>query len=157
MVHHTLKVTKNLRYSACFNTFILIKIVFSNVYLHKEHIVDITVFFVICYLFYCAFTGQIWNLKTWSSAGLFSFWPLFTYTVTLYTLTSVCIFSILFSIHFLWYWQGEFVYQSRASLVGDHFLYSHDLDVWSMGWYCKENLDCSHSQAKGSFLWQWAL
>ena len=30
----------------------------------------------------------------------------------------------------LWYWQGEFVKQSRASLVGDHFLYSRDLNVW---------------------------
>ena len=26
----------------------------------------------------------------------------------LYNLTSVCIFSILFSLHFLWHWQGEF-------------------------------------------------
>ena len=40
---------------------------------------------------------------------------------------SVCIFSTLFSIHFLGCWQGEFVQQSRASLVDDHFLYSHDL------------------------------
>ena len=39
--------------------------------------------------------------------------------LTLYTLTSVCIFSILFSIHSLTHWQGEFD-QSRASLVGDH-------------------------------------
>ena len=30
----------------------------------------------------------------------------------------------------LWYWQREFVKQSRASLVGDHFLYSRDLNVW---------------------------
>ena len=29
--------------------------------------------------------------------------------LTLYTLRSVCIFSILFSAHFLRYWQGEFV------------------------------------------------
>ena len=45
--------------------------------------------------------------------------------LTLYTLTSVNIFSILFSIQFLQCGQGEFVYQSRASLVGDHVLYSH--------------------------------
>ena len=25
--------------------------------------------------------------------------------------------------------QGEFVYQSKAYLVSDHFLYSHDLNV----------------------------
>ena len=51
----------------------------------------------------------------------------------LYTLTSVCIFSILFSEHFLRCWQGEFVKQSRAYLVGDHFLYSHDHNVWFTG------------------------
>ena len=33
----------------------------------------------------------------------------------------------------LWYWQREFVKQSRASLVGDHFLYSRDLNVWFRG------------------------
>ena len=47
---------------------------------------------------------------------------------TLYTLTSVCIFSILFSIHFLRCWQGEFVQQSRACLVGDNFLITLMLD-----------------------------
>ena len=51
----------------------------------------------------------------------------------LYTLTSVCIFSILFSEHFLRCWQREFVKQSRAYLVGDHFLYSHDHNVWFRG------------------------
>ena len=35
--------------------------------------------------------------------------------LTLYTLTSVCIFSILFSIHFQRGWRGEFVSQSRAA------------------------------------------
>ena len=50
--------------------------------------------------------------------------------LTLYTLKSVCIFSILLFIHFLRYRQGEFVYQSKASVVSDHFLYSHDLNVW---------------------------
>ena len=40
---------------------------------------------------------------------------------------SVCIFSTLFSIPFLGGWQGEFVQQSQASLVDDHFLYSRDL------------------------------
>ena len=53
--------------------------------------------------------------------------------VTLYSLTSVCIFSILFPRHFLMFLQGEFVQQSKASLVGDHLLYSHDLSVWSSG------------------------
>ena len=47
---------------------------------------------------------------------------------TFYT-TSVCIFSVLFSIHFLRCRLGEFAQQSRASLVGDRFLYSHDLNA----------------------------
>ena len=51
----------------------------------------------------------------------------------LYTLISLCIFSILFIIHFLRCWKGEFVEQSRTSLVGDHFLYPHDLNVWFRG------------------------
>ena len=49
-----------------------------------------------------------------------------------YTFTSVCKFSILFSFHFLRCWQEEFVYQSRVSLVDDHFLYSQHLNVWSI-------------------------
>ena len=49
--------------------------------------------------------------------------------VTLYTLTSVCMFSTLFFIHFLRCLQGEFVCQSKASFPCDHFLYSHDLNV----------------------------
>ena len=50
--------------------------------------------------------------------------------LTLSTLTSVSIFSIIFSTRFLWYWQGEIFEQSRASLVGKHFLYSRGLNVW---------------------------
>ena len=46
------------------------------------------------------------------------------------TLTSVCTFSILFSIHFISCWQVEFIYQSRPSLAGDRFLYSRDLNMW---------------------------
>ena len=63
--------------------------------------------------------------------------------LTLYTLTSVCIFSILFSIHFLRSWKGEFVQQSQASI----------LSWWSLPlfscviqrWYCWETLVASHS------------
>ena len=71
--------------------------------------------------------------------------------VTLYALKSVCIFSIMFSIHFLRCWQGEFVEQSRTSLVGDHFLYSHDLNVWFRG-SSQEKLHVGH--CKGSISWQ---
>ena len=55
------------------------------------------------------------------------------YRLTLYSLTSECIFSILFSIHLLRCWQGEFVYQSRVFQAGDHFLYSRDLTAWFRG------------------------
>ena len=34
----------------------------------------------------------------------------------MYTLTSVCIFSILFAILFIRCWQGEFVHQSKANV-----------------------------------------
>ena len=50
--------------------------------------------------------------------------------LALCSLTSVCIFSILLPRHIQGFWQWEFVQQSRASLVGDHLLYSHDLNVW---------------------------
>ena len=59
--------------------------------------------------------------------------------LTYYSLTSVCIFSILLSRHFLGFWQGEFVQQSRASLVGDHLLYSHGLNVWLRGGVLRRN------------------
>ena len=50
-------------------------------------------------------------------------------SLTLYILTSVCRFSIPFSKQFLRCWRGEFDYRSREYLVGDHFLYSHDLTM----------------------------
>ena len=37
-------------------------------------------------------------------------------------------------------WQGEFFKQSRGSSVDDHFLYSHDLTVCSMGDIERRNL-----------------
>ena len=51
----------------------------------------------------------------------------------------VFIFSTLFSLHFLWYWQGEFVWQSGASHIGGRFLYSHDLFIWFMGKTARRN------------------
>ena len=56
------------------------------------------------------------------------------------SLTSLCIISILFSTHLPRCWQGEVLYQSRASLVGDHFLYSHNLNVWFRGDIVGRNL-----------------
>lgn len=49
--------------------------------------------------------------------------------LTLFTQTSGCIFSVLFSVHFPRCLQGEFVEQSSATLVGDYFHYSNDLGV----------------------------
>ena len=80
-----------------------------------------------------------------------SYWVNFSFSaafrfyclLTLYTLTAVCKFSILFSIHFLRYWQGEFVKKSRASLDSrealNHFLYSGDLNVWFRGYIVMRN------------------
>ena len=53
---------------------------------------------------------------------------------TLYTQTLVCTFSFsfLFSIHFLWPWQGDF--------IGDHFFYSRNLYVWFRGNILQINL-----------------
>ena len=50
-------------------------------------------------------------------------------TLTFHTLRWVCIFSVPFSIHFLTWRHGEFVYQSRP-FVGDHFLHYRDLTEW---------------------------
>ena len=55
------------------------------------------------------------------------------------TLTSVCTFSILHSIHFLRRWQGEVLKQSRASLVCDHFLYSLNLNEGFSGGIVRRN------------------
>ena len=65
-------------------------------------------------------------LKIWTKPGI----KITFRCLTLYTLTSVCIFSTLFFIHFLRCWQGEFVCQSKDFFPGDHFLSSHNLNVW---------------------------
>ena len=54
-------------------------------------------------------------------------------SLPLHTPTSVCIFSSLISIHLQRSWLGESVYQSKASLVGDHLLYSRELTFWFRG------------------------
>ena len=61
------------------------------------------------FLWQCKLKTQSWNGR---ENGLGSNGKL-----TLYTLTSVFIFSMLFSVHILMCWQGEFVLQSRVSLV----------------------------------------
>ena len=53
--------------------------------------------------------------------------------LTLDTPTSVCIFSVLFFIHFRRCWQEEFVYQSKAFFIDDSFFYSRDINLWFRG------------------------
>ena len=63
----------------------------------------------------------------------------FGHCLTLYTSSSIWIFFIPFSIHFIRCWQGESVKQSRVSFVCDRFLYSGGLDVWFRGGIVKKN------------------
>ena len=61
-------------------------------------------------------------------------WPLHVFVLSLYTLTSVSIFCILFSAHFQRCWQGEFLKQSIANLfpINDNTSIIHlKLLVWS--------------------------
>ena len=83
------------------------------------------------------FLKEAMMLFSWLCSLASSFTPV--KGLTLYTLTSVCIFSILFSTHFQRGWQGEFVSQSRAALGGDHLLYSHDFHVWFRGDIVRRN------------------
>ena len=64
---------------------------------------------------------------------------------------SVCIFSILLSIHFLRCLQREVVYQSRASLVWDHLLHSCLFFMFDPRVFCKKKLDASHLRVRGNF------
>ena len=65
----------------------------------------------------------------------------------LYTPKLTCKFSTL-SLYFLQYCQREFVWQSGASSVGDHLLYSRYLYIWNKAnIYCKEEVEVN--QLKG--------
>ena len=55
------------------------------------------------------FTRHLYSLQSYIQAILHIFKTDYMTSLTLYTLTPVWIFSILFSIHFLVFWQGEFV------------------------------------------------
>ena len=50
------------------------------------------------------------------------------------------IFSIRFSIHFLWCWQGEFLHLSIGFQGGNLLLYSYDLKVWFSSDTVRRNL-----------------
>jgi len=66
--------------------------------------------------------------KFTSFYGLSNFWLC---AINPLTPVSTCIFSSLLSIFFLKYQLGEFAQTSRRFMLGDHFLYSHDLYVRS--------------------------
>ena len=62
-------------------------------------------------------------------------------SLTVYTLTKECIFSI----QFLKRWQAKFVSESRVCVVGDHVIYSRDF-VFDSGVILQAGkLDASHS------------
>ena len=70
---------------------------------------------------------------------LLSFYSIFLilYFLTLYTLTSVCIFSILFSTHFLMVLTRRICLTAKNFLFDDHFLYSSN--VWFRGDIVRRN------------------
>ena len=59
--------------------------------------------------------------------------------ITILNPTLVWIFFTLYCIHFLMSWLGEFVWQSRAALVGGNFLHSRDHNVWFRGDVVRRN------------------
>ena len=79
------------------------------------------------------FCGSLWPEECLENEVSGSTWQSKWCKWTPRTLTSVCIFSILFPVHFVRCWQGEFVQQSRTLFVGDHFFNSRDLYAWFRG------------------------
>ena len=55
------------------------------------------------------FTRQLHSPQLYIQAILYIYKTDYIMSLILYTLTSVCIFPILLSVHFLMCWQGEFV------------------------------------------------
>ena len=55
------------------------------------------------------FTRKLHSPQLYIQAILYIYKTDYMMSLTLYTLTSVCIFSILFSLHLLMCWKGEFV------------------------------------------------
>lgn len=68
------------------------------------------------------------------------------FPLALYTLTSACRFSILFFVHLLRCYQGEFVWPSRVSLVGDQFPLCLWLKCLIQEWCFKEKVDVGYSE-----------
>ena len=57
-------------------------------------------------------------------------WLLKRKSLNLHNQTSAFIFSILFFIHLPWHYRGEFGSKSTAFHVCDHFINSHEPNVW---------------------------
>ena len=60
-------------------------------------------------------------------------------------LTSVWIFSLLFSIHFLWCWQREFFQPIKSFFSRWSFPFFSWCYCVIQGWQCEEKIDASHS------------
>ena len=91
------------------------------------------------------FTWHLYLLQSYIQAVLYICIADYMMSFTLYTLISECIFSILFCIHFLKFWQGEFVLQSQVLQL---IIISLFLWPWcvTQGWHWKKKLGASHSQ-----------
>lgn len=80
---------------------------------------------------------EFFRYSPWSVSGMIQIgqsvtllWTAWEWKKRALNLISASIFSIPFSIHFLWYWHGEFLNTWKTSQVGDHFRYCHDLNEW---------------------------
>ena len=88
-----------------------------------------------------------WQVLCWIQACFFfSFFHIFVISsLNCHTLISVSIFSILFSIHFLWCWQGEFVEQSQLLGLAIFFFIFIILIYLIQQYYSKMKFDVGHS------------
>ena len=83
--------------------------------------------------------GKIWTWKVLYLGLVSGFFVLPPSVLTVYTLTSVYKFSILYYVQSLWCLWGEFGWWSRGPWVCDHLLNSHELNVWFMGDIVRRN------------------
>ena len=73
-------------------------------------------------------------------------WKVSFVTLTLNNPTLICILSILLLVHFLCYWQGEFVWQSRNFFIVRSFSLFSWPYCFIQQWCSKVKLDPSHSK-----------
>ena len=83
---------------------------------------------------------SIWRIPLILNIGYYSLNHVaIVFQLTLCTLTSVCIFSILFSIHLLRMLTRRICLRIKSFFFGDHFLYSCNLNVWFRGDIVRRN------------------